>query len=75
MAARHWFQIASWHITTDGIKALCGRAVEGPLADTFPADEKTCETCLRKAATLTESRTAPDGDVPFARPDITIPTR
>jgi hypothetical protein len=47
-------KIRSWHIPRltargGGIRTLCGQwiAKPGKPAETFPSDEKTCETCLR----------------------------
>ncbi len=51
---RRWGRIKSWHIVYGYSRAglgltPCGRSVRHPAAirDGYPADEKTCESCLR----------------------------
>jgi hypothetical protein len=56
MSGLGWVRIVSWHsirtFTRAGdVLTRCGRAVSSPLVrDGFPADEKTCESCLRSLA-------------------------
>jgi len=62
MDVQRWIQVRSWHIIRETwddvangtlvVKTLCGieRMWDGTSSETFPADEKTCETCWRLAA-------------------------
>lgn len=47
-----WAKIRSWHrvkFTSRGGRLItfCGRVASAPELEAFPADEPTCETCLR----------------------------
>lgn len=50
--AEQWVAIDAWHIVREpdgrgGYITLCGKPAEGPAEDTYPAEAKTCESCLR----------------------------
>jgi len=48
-----WVKIRSWHAVRTPTRAfdtyvtVCGKTAHGETLDVFPADEKSCETCLR----------------------------
>jgi hypothetical protein len=49
-----WVRIRSWHIVLvrgdDWTLTRCGRRAGKEVVDDLPANEKTCETCLRLRA-------------------------
>jgi len=52
-----YVRIVSWHVVWidrslgKTILTRCGRYVDGPIHEELPLGEKSCETCLRLAAT------------------------
>lgn len=50
-----WLKIRSWHVVRTWTRvpgrglSPCGRILEGDPLPMYPADEKTCEVCLRWA--------------------------
>lgn len=61
MSNVQWFKIRSWHIASSAVSrssvplSICGRwgslenGVVAPVVENRPANEKTCESCLRIA--------------------------
>ncbi len=52
---RSWHVFVTWTRVPGQARTLCTRNASGPTADVIPANEKSCETCLRKLARSLEA--------------------